>query len=310
MIELDILYLIVLNVIFPVFVLMGMGIWFHRMFHFDLSTLSKITTYYLLPVVGFVNIYESDINGKILVEIVGFQIVFSVLLMVISSFLGKVLKLDKGMSANFKNSIVLMNSGNFGLPVSQLVFSANPLGMTIQIIITAIQNFITYTYGLLNSVTVNNKGSKALYEFLKMPMLYALILGLLFQGLKIKIPAFLWHPIKSIDEAFLTIALLTLGAQVAFISVKKIDWVLIISCLGRLVLAPIVALILIFIFQIEGTTAQALFIASSYPASRNSAQMALEYNNYPEFAGQTVLVSTLMSAITVTLVVYLAKVIF
>src|SRR5699024_4075370 len=151
------------------------GILFHRMFCFDLNTLSKITTFYLLPVVGFVNIYESDINGKVLMEIVGFQLVFSILLMVVSSILAKFLKLDKGMSANFKNSIVLMNSGNYGLPVSQLVFSANPLGMTIQIIITIIQNFITYTYGLLNSVTVNNRGTKAIYEFLKMPILSALI---------------------------------------------------------------------------------------------------------------------------------------
>ncbi len=310
MIEVNVLYLIVLYVILPVFVLMGMGIIFHRMFHFDLNTLSKITTYYLLPVVGFVNIYESEINGKILLEIVGFQIVFSLLLMALSSYLTKMLKLDKGMSANFKNSIVLMNSGNYGLPVSQLVFSANPLGMTIQIIVTMIQNFITYTYGLLNSVTVNSKGSKALYEFLKMPMLYALLLGLLFQGFNIHIPDFLWHPIESINEAFLAIALLTLGAQVAFINLKKMDLVLMISCLGRLIVSPLLALLLIYIFQIDGTTAQALFIASSYPASRNSAQMALEYNNYPEFAGQTVLVSTLMSSITVTLVVFLAKIMF
>src|SRR5690606_40335002 len=60
--------------------------------------------------------------------------------------------------------------------LSQLVFQANPLGMTIQIIVMIIQNFITNTYGLLNSVSVHNKGTKALYEFLKMPMLYALIL--------------------------------------------------------------------------------------------------------------------------------------
>ena len=36
--------------------------------------------------------------------------------------------------------------------------------------------------------------------------------------------------------------------------------------------------------------------------------LALEYNNEPEFAAQAVLVSTLLSCLTLTLVVYLAPV--
>src|SRR5690625_1937866 len=231
---------ILLNVIFPVFALMGMGVLFHRIFTFDLNTLSKLTTYYLLPVVGFVNIYESKIDGKVFLEVIGFQLFLSVMLMLLSASFAKLLKLDKGMTANFKNSIVLMNSGNFGLPVSQLVFQANPLGMTIQIIVMTVQNFITYTYGLFNSVAVKTEGSKVMYEFLKMPMLYALLLGLLFQTFQIKIPLFLWNPIESVADAFLAIALLSLGAQVAFIKLKKFDRVLVWSCLGRLVFSPMI----------------------------------------------------------------------
>src|SRR5699024_10974243 len=115
-------------------------------------------------------IYKSNINGKVFLEIIGFQLLLALLLMVMSTLLAKMMKLDRGMTANFKNSVVLMNSGNFGLPVSQLVFQANPLGLTIQIIIMTIQNFITYTYGLLNSVSVSTQGSRAMLAFLKMPM--------------------------------------------------------------------------------------------------------------------------------------------
>ncbi|WP_345740654.1 hypothetical protein [Metabacillus endolithicus] len=143
----DVLTLILLNVIFPVFVLMGMGIFFHRKFHFNLDTLSKITTYYFIPTVGFVNIYESEINGKILLQVIGFQLTLCVALMIVSSLISKLIKLDKGMSANFKNSIVLVNSGNFGLPVSQLVFSQNPLGLSIQIVVTVIQALLLIPMG-------------------------------------------------------------------------------------------------------------------------------------------------------------------
>lgn len=301
---------ILLNIIFPVFALILAGVFFHRLFHFDLNTLSKITMFYLLPVVVFVNIYESNIDKKVFLEVIGFQLLLSLSLMAISAGFAKLLKLDRGMTANFKNSIVLFNSGNFGIPVSQLVFQANPLGMSIQIIVLTIQNFLTYTYGLLNSVSVKNRGSQAIVEFLKMPMLYALMLGILLQAFQIKIPLFLWQPIENVANAFLAIALLALGAQVAYIKLRTFNLALLLSILGRLVCSPLIALGLIFILGLEGTTAKALFIASSFPSSRNSAQLALEYNNYPEFAGQTVIITTLLSSITVTFVIYIAGILF
>src|SRR5699024_4118350 len=151
-------------------------------------------------------------------------------------------------------------SGNYGLPVSQLVFQGNPLGMTVQIIIMAIQNFITYTYGLLNLVSVKHRGSQAILEFFKMPMLYALVLGLLFQSLKIEIPGFLWNPIENISNAFLAIALLSLGAQVAFTKITRLNRVIVASTVGRLIAAPVIAYLLILLMGLTGTIAKGVFI--------------------------------------------------
>lgn len=63
--------------------------------------------------------------------------------------------------------------------VSQLVFQNNPLGLSIQIVVIIFRNFLTYTYGIMNSVSVNANATKALREFLKNPIFYALLLGLL-----------------------------------------------------------------------------------------------------------------------------------
>lgn len=306
----EILVAIILEVILPVFILIGMGTLLYRIFHFDLVTLSKILTYYLLPVVVFVNLYESEIDASIFLEILSFQLVFSAILMLMSFLFAKGLKLDKGMTANFKNSIVLINAGNFGLPVSQLVFSANPLGVTIQIIIMTIQTFITHTYGLLNVVRVKHKSRQIIGELFKTPILYALSLGLLFQVFHIGIPSFVWIPLESVSLSFLPIALLTLGAQVAYVNIGKINWTIVISCMARLVIAPVIALFLIYLFALDGITAQSLLIASAFPTSRNSAQMALEYNVYPEFAGHAVLFSTLLSSVSVTAMIFLAKLLF
>ncbi|MFD2444827.1 AEC family transporter [Bacillus sp. CGMCC 1.16607] len=306
----SILFLILLNVILPVFSLIGVGAFLHRKFTFDMNTLSKLNTFLLMPAVSFVNIYENKIGGGTLLHIIGFLIIQSLCLMVLSSGISKVAKFESSLSAAFKNSIVLNNSGNFGLPVSQLVFQHNPLGSSIQVLVMIFQNLLTYTYGLFNSVSVDNSSLKAIKEFLKNPVIYAFLLGLILHTFSISIPGFIWTPIDNISNAFLAVALVTLGAQSAFLKINRFSLPLVLSILGRLVLSPIIAMIIIFTLKLDGITAQALFIASSFPTSRNSALFALEYNNHPEYAAQVVLMSTLLSMVTVTIVVYLSTILF
>ncbi|KQL50537.1 transporter [Heyndrickxia shackletonii] len=302
--------LIGLNVILPVFILIGAGVFLHRKFKFDMNTLSKLNTFFLMPAVSFVNIYQNNVGGKTLLHILGFLILQCVCLMSLSAIISKAAKFESSLASTFKNSIVLNNSGNFGLPVSQLVFQHSPLGASIQIVVMIFQNLLTYTYGLFNSVSVDHSGFKAIKQFLKNPVIYAFLLGLILHTCDIKIPGFLWTPIKNSSNAFLAIALITLGAQSAYIKLRRFSLPLILSLIGRLILSPSIALLIIFLLKLDGTTAQALFIASSFPTSRNSALFALEYDNHPEYAAQVVLMSTLFSMITVTTVVFLSTIIF
>ncbi|MCM3411781.1 AEC family transporter [Metabacillus litoralis] len=301
---------ILLNVILPVFLLIAIGAFLHRKFTFDMGTLSKLNSYLLMPAVGFANVYQSKMGGNTLLLIISILIVQSMFLMIVSSLLSKMFKLENGLSSAFKNSVVLSNSGNFGLPVSQLVFQNNPLGLSIQIVVMIFQNLLTYTYGLFNTVSVNKKGMQALKIFLRNPVCYAFLLGMFFQITSLRLPGYIWVPVENISNAFLAIALITLGAQSAFIKITRLSKPLILSLLGRLIVSPTIAFIVIFLFNIEGTIAQALFIASSFPTSRNSSLFALEYNNYPEYAAQAVLLSTLCSMFTVTIVVYLSEILF
>ena len=301
---------ILINVIFPLFLLIAIGAVLHRRFSFDMNTLSKLNNYLLLPAVSFSNVYESKLGGEVLLHIIYFLSLQATALIIIVTIAAKLFKFEPELSSSFKNSVVLNNSGNFGLPVSQLVFQHNPLGASIQVVVMIFQNLLTYTYGLANSISVHSKGAQAFKQFFKNPELYAFFLGLLLHVLSIKIPQFLWQPIDNTANAFLAIALITLGAQSAHLNLKKITFPLVASLVGRLVLSPAIALLIIFCLKLDGITAQALFIASSFPTSRNSALFALEYDNRPEYAAQAVLLSTILSSLTVTIVVYTSTILF
>lgn len=299
------------SIILPILILIVFGAMLQRKFEFNLRAISNLITYCLMPAAVFINLYETKIESKVLLEIIGYLLIFSLSLMIISALISKIFKMDNENSATFKNSVVLINSGNYGIPVSQLIFQANPLGISIQIIVMIFQNIITYTYGLYNLISATKSGLEILRELLKLPIIHAMILGGLLNWLQISVPEFILIPINHLSNAFLAIALILLGAQLAQINIKTMfNKMVIVSSLGRLIVGPAAALILIYIMGLEGVIAQSLFIASSFPASRNSSTLAFEYNIQPDLAAQTVLFSTVLSSITVTLVIYLSVILF
>ncbi|WP_019415347.1 AEC family transporter [Paenisporosarcina sp. TG20] len=303
--------IIFLEVIVPILILLLIGAILQRKFNFELKALSNLVTYCFMPAAVFMNIYKTDIDFQVLLEIIGYLLIFSFCLMIVSLLISKVLKLDKGEAGVFNNSVVLMNSGNYGIPVSQLIFQGNPLGISIQIIMVVFQNIITFTYGLYNLVSATKSGLDILRALLLLPIIHAMIFGGLLNAFHIPIPKFLLIPMNQLSNAFIAVALILLGAQLAKIQFRTmINKLIVMSSIGRLIISPCIALMLIYIMGLDGVVAQSLFIASSFPTSRNSATLALEYDVYPEVAAQTVLFTTILSSITVTLVVYLSSILF
>lgn len=305
------LSMVFFQVVAPILIMLGIGASLQLKFQFNLKALSNLITYCLMPAAVFINIYETKVNAGVLGKIIVYLLIFSVCLMVLGSIVSKLLKLNRNQAAIYKNSVVLINSGNYGIPVSQMLFAANPLGTSIQIIIVIFQNVITYTYGLYNLISSTKSGLGILRSLLRLPLVHALILGALMNIFDIGIPVFLRIPVDYLANAFISIALITLGAQLAQLDIKTIlNKVILTSTIGRLVLGPMLAFGLILLMGFEGVVAQSLFIASAFPTSRNSSTLALEYDVEANLAAQIVLFSTVVSCITVTIVIYLSNILW
>ncbi len=182
--------------------------------------------------------------------------------------------------------------------------------MSAQVIVLTLQNLFTFTYGIFAIQSVQVGKLKALLGYFKMPILYALVLAIIFNYANLPIPMFAWTPLNYLAQAMIPIALILLGAQIArfkftFKWTSAYFYIII-----RLIIGPIIALGIIYVLGFHGIIAQALFIASAMPTSVNSSVIAQEYDNYPELAAQLVFISTLLSAITVVAVIYLSQIIF
>ncbi|MGE1128338.1 AEC family transporter [Bacillus wiedmannii] len=301
---------IIFDVILPILILMLIGAILQRKFQFNLKQLSTLITYCLMPAAVFVNIYDIRIEIDLLLQIIYYLMLYSLSLIIVSHFISKILKLEKGESAALKNSISLMNSGNYGLPVSQLIFSHNPVGVSIQIFIVIFQNLLTYSYGIYNLLLATKTIGSIIQSFLRLPVFHALILGVLFQSFTIQIPNSIFLPLNQLANSFVAIALILLGAQLSNIKLNFFHRVITWALIGRLLMGPLLALAMIYLLNIDGIVAQSLFIASSFPTSRNTSTIAMEYQIELELHAQIVLFSTLFSIITVTVVIYLSYILF
>ncbi len=305
------LSMIFFQIVAPILVLLVIGAALQRKFQFNLKAMSHLIIYCFMPVTVLLNIYETTIEMSVLGQVALFILLLIGSQMLLGHVIAKILGLNRMESAVFKNSVVLINSGNYGIPVAQMIFATQPIGVAIQVILVIFQNVTTYTYGLYNLISATKSGKEIIKDFLKMPILHALLLGIILNVLNVNIPQTLRIPLDHISEGFIAVALITLGAQLSQIEMRTmLNKTILISCFTRLIVGPAVALLIIFILGLDGVVAQSLLIASSFPTSRNSSSLALEYDIESNTAAQTVLLSTIVSCLTVTVVIYLSTVLF
>ncbi|SER47779.1 hypothetical protein SAMN04487944_1059 [Gracilibacillus ureilyticus] len=298
------------DIILPVFILMAIGYYLYLKFKLDLSTLAKLNIYFLVPGFIFVKLYEATFGLELFLQVFGFFLLLVALLYIIAILIAKVMHITGSKRNTFANSVMFFNSGNYGVPVNDLVFKSDPFAMSIQVIMLTLQNIFLFSYGIFTLRAASEGKLRAALGYFKMPVLYAMLSGVLLNAWNVQVPEPVYVSANYIADAMVALALLTLGAQVAKLEFKKGLISIYVSILVRLIGGPAIALLIIWLFNLEGTLAQALFIASAMPTSVNSAVIAEEYKSHPDFAAQTVLFSTIFSMLTVTGVIYLSRIFF
>lgn len=312
---------ILTNNLIPIFTLIILGIFLDRKFKLDIGTLSKINLYFFVPAFIFVNVYSTDIPLDMLWAL-GTATVILVLNFLLGFAVGKLRRFERGMANAFSNSIMFYNSGNFGIPLITLVFSGKPFvingetpylnyALTIQVMVMVVQNVSINTLGVFNANNAAGGFTGALKKAVRMPSLYFAAAAFLFKLVPYDLTEFpLWPALSYAKNGLVAIALLSLGVQLSHTKFKFANPDVYLSVFLRLVGGPVIALLLITLFGFQGIMARVLMISTSVPTAVNTALIGVEFNNHPDFASQVVMVSTAMSAITLTGVIYLAGVLF
>jgi|TARA_B110000116_G_scaffold226238_1_gene206589 predicted permease len=205
--------------------------------------------------------------------------------------------------STFLPSLLFPNCGNMGLPLCLFAFGEEGLALALGYFLVMMLGH--FSIGILIVGSGHNRLSQRLLDLLKMPVLYAMALGvvLLFTGWSL--PQWLDNSVTLLSGFTIPLMMITLGVSLAQLKVAMISHSLAFSSLrifGGLALGWLCCASL----GIEGISRGVVLLQSSMPVAVFNYLLAQRFNREPSEVAGLVVTSTLMSfVLTPLLLAYL-----
>ena len=305
------------NVIAPIFAMMMAGWVVQKKIGLDTRSLTKLNFWIFVPAVLWVQITESTLSSRDMgLVVVHFAIVFSTMGLLswqVARLFGATDRVKRALTS----SVLFYNSGNYGIPAAQFAFAGNAgFAIAVQSIVIMLQNVSNFSIGLSLHAggREDSRLSHTLRAIFKLPMIYVLAAAWVWRGIVAAtgatVPAPLDKSLHAIADGMVPVALVTLGAQMASLKSHKFDRFLGLALGMRLLVAPAFSWLVVWLLGIQSDLAPSLVVSASFPTAVNSALLAMEFDNEPDFAASVVFYSTLLSAVSVSFFIFAAKAVY
>jgi predicted permease len=107
---------------------------------------------------------------------------------------------------------MLGNSGNYGLPLIELVLGRQFVGF--QALVLAINNVLTFTVGIWLLARSKLSIAEATKQVLSMPLIYAVLLGIVLSATQTSLPKPLLVSLKYLGDGLIPVALGDFGRSI------------------------------------------------------------------------------------------------
>ena len=292
------LYLKLFEVLFPVFLVIGIGYWYgKRDPKFDTKFITTLAGNIGLPCIIFYSLTTSNADLSVFIRFLYYIFLYVGIFAILSILILKILNKD---IYRLLPPLVLPNTGNMGMPIC--LFAYGKMGLAIAAAITSV---IVVFHFSLNILLASRKFS--FKPLINCVPVYALIVSLFFVYFKIPIPNFIENATFLISYSTIFLVLMSLGIALSNLKIFSFKESLIFS-LTRVIIGPIVGFCFVRLFNLSGIDAGVMFIQASMPAAVLTYLIAKMYspNIISDNIASAVVLSTFLSFITIPVVVFLA----
>ena len=276
-----------------------------KIFNFDIKSISTVALYLMSPFLAFRTFYTNELNMDYF-YIVIFSLALTVILLIIVWITSIFMKSTRSELSAMILGGVFMNSGNYGAPVVLFAFGA--VGFDYAVVMMVFQSLLMNTIGIFFASLGGKEPAtlrQSLQRVVRMPLIHAAILGLVFQLLSISMPQPLMQGISLVADASIPTVMLVLGMQLAVIARKKVAYRYVSAvAVIRMVISPLVAVVIMYFLPVNDLLKAVIILQSAMPAAANTTMFALQFDTEPDLVSFTTFATTIISIITIPIVLF------
>lgn len=313
-------FIFAINAVLPIVITVGLGYILKkiRFMSADFAKqANKLCFRVFLPVMLFLNVYKIDNIGSIEPGYIIYTVV-AVLVLFIAAFPIVTLVTKKRecrgvlCQAAFRSNYALI-----GIPLAESLFGE--AGVAAASVLSAVV-IVMFNILAVICLSVYRKGKpsikKILLDILKNPLIISIALGIVvllirpYTDFRISGITPIYKVLANISSLATPMALLVLGAQFEFSTIKALRREIIWGIAMRCLMVPILGLgtaYLLFKGEFTGAEFAALTAVFTTPLAVSSVAMAQEMDGDVKLAGQLVIWTTLISALTTFVASFLLK---
>ena len=289
--------------ILPIMLVASFGFALRRLTEIDKQAISRLTFYVFSPALLFSSLTNSTIPTGDLLRMAGVASVTVVLAGAVAFGFGRIFHLPRQQIIVLVLAAMFGNVGNFGLSLNELRYGDTGLAHAIPYFV--VEGILVWTVGVIIVSLGRQSWQAASKGLLKLPALYAIIAALIISTTSLSLPRALQASIDIAGRGAVPVMLIILGMQMA--DVRALDSLkLAIPAIGvRLLVAPLIALILIPLFQLNGLAYSVSLLQSAVPIAVATIVLTTEYDVLPKAMTTAVVLSTLLSPLTIVALIQL-----
>lgn len=285
------------DVIFPVVLVAGVGWGLGKRFTLDLDTLTRMSLHGLTPAFVLNSLLTTTVSlsagalllvGYLLVALIGCALAWLA---------------TPGIPGDTRRammtSVTLGNNGNMGLPIALFALGREGLDQSTLIFLASV--VLTFTAGPLLLGSVEGPVA-AVRGMLRMPALWAVALALVVRTFNVPVPVGVSRGVELLAGATLPLLLLTLGIQIGSTGRPRFTRAVLTATALRSVGLACVAAVVGLVLGLPALALQALVLASAMPTAVNAYLLARAYGSDHRSVADVVTLSTAASFVGAGLV--------
>ena len=287
---------VLIDVLTPVFAIVGVGYWVARRLSVDAGTLSKLAYWVLGPAFIFNVLAGSELDGTVVAKVVAVSLATMLLVGVGAAMVARGMHRTRPELGAIVLTSVHGNVGNFGIAIAAFAFGDAALPLAGIVMVTV--NTAGILIGVALATSHRESPLVAVRTAFSTPMALAVIPAIAVNLTDTHLPAVVGRPVALLANALIPMMLLTLGIQLRQMEQPSIGRSVLVPIFAKLLVAPVVAVGLVALFGLEGLPADVAILQAAMPAAVFTSLIALEHDMEPDLVTTIVLAGTLASVVT------------